>query len=263
MMSRTTTPAASHGREVEVGHPAQRQDDQDLLGRVGHGGERVAGEDRQREALGQQRLTRPVAADRSAEDETFRELSEVGQAGHGGDGTDVVGTVPRAAAARPAREGDVGRSRRAWAGRAGCSFAPVRAADGVGATRPAGVLRARGRDGLRTRRLRHRPAGWRRSGTASRSSTRTPRPSAGWARSSPAARSPASASTGRPCSTPASTPPARSPRSAAATTPTSSARGWPARPSASSTSSPASTTPSGPRSTSAWASRASPPCRGR
>ena len=41
------------------------------------------------------------------------------------------------------------------------------------------------------------------------------------------------------------------------------ARGSPARPSASSTSSPASTTPSAPRSTSGWASPASPPCRGR
>src|SRR3954469_12410102 len=42
-------------------------------------------------------------------------------------------------------------------GGTGVASRPVRAADGARATSTAGVLRARGRDGLRTRRLRHRP----------------------------------------------------------------------------------------------------------
>ena len=237
---------------------------QDLLGGVGDRGERVAGEDGQRVALGQQRLAQAVAAHGAAEDEPFRELSEVGQAWARRRWYGRAGTPRRCQAARPAREWRCSPVRGAGRAVAGCSFAPGDArADGAGATAIRGSSSCTWSSWAADASAPPSPAGWRRSATASPSSTRTRRPSAGSARSSPAARSPGSASTGRPCSTPASTPPARSPRSAAVTTPTSSARAWPARPSASSTSWPASTTPSGPRSTSAWASRAWPPCRGR
>jgi hypothetical protein len=59
-------------RQVEERRPRQGEHDQDLLRGVGHGGERVAGEDRQREPLGQQGLTDPVGADGPADDEPFR-----------------------------------------------------------------------------------------------------------------------------------------------------------------------------------------------
>ena len=68
--------------QVQERGAAQRQDDQDLLGRVRHGGEGVAREDRQRDPLGQQRLPEPVGPHRPPEDDAFAHSCEVH---HGGD----------------------------------------------------------------------------------------------------------------------------------------------------------------------------------
>ena len=52
-------------RERAAGQPERQED---LVGGVGHRGERVAGEDGEREALGEEGLAEPVAAHRAAED---------------------------------------------------------------------------------------------------------------------------------------------------------------------------------------------------
>ncbi len=67
-------------RAEVVGRDARdRQDQQHLARCVGHGGQRVGGEDGQREALGEQRLPQLVAAQRPADQNPFR---QVGQFGH-------------------------------------------------------------------------------------------------------------------------------------------------------------------------------------
>ncbi len=53
--------------EVQQGDPTEAQHQQDLLGGVRHGRERVGGEDRQRDPLGQQLLRRPMAGVRTAD----------------------------------------------------------------------------------------------------------------------------------------------------------------------------------------------------
>ena len=83
-------------------------------------------------------------------------VARVGQAGTAAMRTDVAGRL-RAPVGAP-RPGGACRSRRRVQRRAGCSFAPVRAADVAGATSSARRCpRARRRHGLRTGRLRHRP----------------------------------------------------------------------------------------------------------
>ena len=54
-------------RQVQQRQAAEAEHEHDLLRRVGDRGERVRAEDRQRQALGQQRLLEPVAAQRLAE----------------------------------------------------------------------------------------------------------------------------------------------------------------------------------------------------
>jgi len=55
----------------DEGATGQAEHEHDLVGRVGHRGERVAGEDRQREALGQEGLPQPVAAHGSTDEEAL------------------------------------------------------------------------------------------------------------------------------------------------------------------------------------------------
>ncbi len=66
-------------RGVRVGrHPGDRQRQEDLLGRVGDRRHRVGGEDRQRDALGQQVVGQPVAALRPADQDALDGDAELG-----------------------------------------------------------------------------------------------------------------------------------------------------------------------------------------
>ena len=60
-------------RQVQVGRAADRQHEQDLLRRVGDARQRVAGEDRQRQAFGQQRVPGPIRAHRAADDQSLED----------------------------------------------------------------------------------------------------------------------------------------------------------------------------------------------
>ena len=70
------------GAEVVGRHARDGQDQQHLARRVGHGGQRVGGEDGQRDALGEERLPQPVAAQRPPDQDPF---GHVGQFGHAED----------------------------------------------------------------------------------------------------------------------------------------------------------------------------------
>jgi len=73
-----------HQRDEQADLPAERvgrdarrrQHDEDLVGRVGDRGERVAGEDRQRDPLGQQRLTELGAAQLSSQQDPLRDVAD-------------------------------------------------------------------------------------------------------------------------------------------------------------------------------------------
>ena len=56
--------------------PGDREHDEDLVGRVGDRGERVAREDRERDALGQQRLPELAAAQLATQEDPLRDISE-------------------------------------------------------------------------------------------------------------------------------------------------------------------------------------------
>jgi len=58
------------GGEVEQGKATEAEDQDDLLGGVGDGAQRVGAEDRQREPLGQQRVAEPVAPQRATDDDS-------------------------------------------------------------------------------------------------------------------------------------------------------------------------------------------------
>ncbi len=51
--------------------PADRQDEQDFLGRVGDGGQRVASEHRKRDLLRQQRVPEIIALHRPSDEQPF------------------------------------------------------------------------------------------------------------------------------------------------------------------------------------------------
>jgi hypothetical protein len=56
--------------------PGERQRDQDLVGGVGHRGECVGGEDRQRDALGEQRLAQLRARELAADQHALAQLRD-------------------------------------------------------------------------------------------------------------------------------------------------------------------------------------------
>ena len=69
-------PAEGVGR-----HARDRQHDEDLVGRVGHGGQGVAGEDRQRDPLREQRLAQLGAPQLAAQQDPLGDIADthVGQ----------------------------------------------------------------------------------------------------------------------------------------------------------------------------------------
>ncbi len=75
-------------REVDERQAAERQHEEDLLGRVSDRRQRVAGEDRQGDLLGQQRLAEAVAPDRPADHAALQQASE-----HAHDGRMLRGTA--------------------------------------------------------------------------------------------------------------------------------------------------------------------------
>ena len=78
-MSMTTTTASAICQEkAYAAMPADGQGQEDLVRGVGDRGQRVAGEDRQRDPLGQQRLAEPVAAQGPAEQQPFGRLRHRG-----------------------------------------------------------------------------------------------------------------------------------------------------------------------------------------
>ena len=61
----------------DEGAAGQAQHEEDLVGRIRHGRERVAGEDREGETLREERVAEPVAPHRPAEDETLEDAPGV------------------------------------------------------------------------------------------------------------------------------------------------------------------------------------------
>ena len=57
--------------QVQQREAAEAEDEDDLLGRVGHGGERVGAEHRKGELLGQQRVAEPVAAQGAPDEQSL------------------------------------------------------------------------------------------------------------------------------------------------------------------------------------------------
>ena len=67
-MTTTTARAIFHELVSASAPPRQAEGQEDLVGGVGDRGQGVAGEHRQRQALGEEGLAEPVAAHRAAED---------------------------------------------------------------------------------------------------------------------------------------------------------------------------------------------------
>ena len=146
-------PGVGVGRE-----PGDAEGQEDLVRGVGHRGQRVAGEHRQRDPLGQQRLVQPVAAHGAAEQEPLERVRR-----SGARRADARACrVPGRARARPLRRTALALSRGLPVHRRG----------------PSGALR---HHGLRPGRLDAGADPGGRRATRSPSSTRTSRPSAGWA----------------------------------------------------------------------------------
>ena len=150
-----------------------RQRQQDLVGGVRDAGQRVGGEHRQRDALGQQGVLQPVGPERSAE----RAAASAAR----WDWPQPLSVRPRAGAARVAARRGAAVVRRS-APRP--DVAGSRAVSDVRA--PSEGQRARRDHGLRPGRARPWRTAWSRAATRSPSSTRTPTRSAGSAPTSPA-----------------------------------------------------------------------------
>ncbi len=76
-MSMTKTTASPIQRRGRVGgHAGDGEGEEDLVRRVGDRRQRVGGEDRQRDALGQQRLAQALAVDRPADEQPLERVGE-------------------------------------------------------------------------------------------------------------------------------------------------------------------------------------------
>ena len=85
----------------DEGAAGQAQHEEDLVGRVGHGRERVAGEDREGEPLGQERVAEPVAPHRPAEDEALEDATRSSRTRQLYDATGRLRATERSAGRMP------------------------------------------------------------------------------------------------------------------------------------------------------------------